>query len=68
MTRSMDDAFSESCSPFLKGGNSALIAAIASEWSFSTNRISVTGITTARMAQIEINWDLITGDLHPPPL
>ena len=27
------------------------------EWSFSTNRISVTRITTA---QIEIKWDLIT--------
>jgi len=31
-----------------------------SEWSFSTNRISVTQITMAQMAQIEIKWDLIT--------
>ena len=30
-----------------------------SEWSFSTNRISVTRITTAQMARIEIKWDLI---------
>ena len=30
MTRSMVDALSESCSPFLKGGSSAFIAAIAS--------------------------------------
>jgi len=31
-----------------------------SEWSFSTNRISVTRITMARMAQIEMKWDLNT--------
>jgi len=30
MTRSMVEAFSELCSPFLKGGNSAFITAIAS--------------------------------------
>ena len=30
MTGSMVDALSELCSPFLKGGNSAFIAAIAS--------------------------------------
>ena len=30
-----------------------------SEWSFSTKRISVTRITTTRMAQIERKWDLI---------
>jgi len=30
MTRSVVDVFSEFCSPFLKGGNSAFIAAIAS--------------------------------------
>ena len=30
MTRSMVDALSELCSPFLKGANSAFIAAIAS--------------------------------------
>jgi len=30
MTRSMVDALSGLCSPFLKGGNSAFIAAIAS--------------------------------------
>jgi len=28
-------------------------------WSFSTNRISVTRITTAQMAHIGIKWDLI---------
>jgi len=31
-----------------------------SEWSFSTNPISVTPITMAQMAQLEIQWDLIT--------
>ena len=31
-----------------------------SEWSFSTNRISVTPITTAQMTQIKIKRDLIT--------
>jgi len=30
MTRSMVDTLSELCSPFVKGGNSALIAAITS--------------------------------------
>jgi len=30
LPRSMADIFSELCSPFLKGGNSILIAAIAS--------------------------------------
>jgi len=59
MTGSMVEALSELCSLFLKGGNSAFIAAI-SEWSFSTPRISVTRITTAQMTRIEIKWDLIT--------
>ena len=59
MTRSMVNAFSELCSPFFKGGNSAFITAIASGL-FSTNRISITRITTAQMAQIELKWDLIT--------
>ena len=40
-------------SPFLKGGNSIFIAAVASGR-------AVTRITTARMAQIERKWDLIT--------
>ena len=31
-----------------------------SEWYFSTKRTSVTRITTAQLAQIEIKWDLIT--------
>jgi len=59
MTRSIVDTLSELWSPFLKGGNSAFIAAIASGF-VSTNRISVTRITTAQMAQIEIKWDLTT--------
>jgi len=47
MTRSMVDALSELYSPFLKGGNSAFIAAM--EWYFFTKGISVTRITTAQM-------------------
>jgi len=31
-----------------------------SEWSFSSNQMRVTRITTAQMVQIEIKWDLIT--------
>jgi len=57
MTWSIVGALSELCSPFLKGGNFAFIAAIASV--FSTNRTSVTQIATAQMAQIEIKWDII---------
>jgi len=45
--------------PILKG-RQLHIHCSDSEWSFSTNRISVTRITTTQMAQIEINWDLIT--------
>jgi len=47
------DALLELCSPFLNGSNSAFIAAIASEWSFSKKQISVTRITTAWMGKIE---------------
>jgi len=56
MTQSMVDTLSELCSPFLKGGNYAFIASIES----ATKQISVTPITTAQMAQIEIKWDLIS--------
>jgi len=59
MSRSSVDALSELCSPFLKEGNSAFIAAI-NEWSFSKRRILVTRITTAQMVQIKRKWDLIT--------
>ena len=59
MSRSRVYALSELCLPFLQGGNSAFIAAIASGL-FPKNRISVTRITTARMDQIERKWDLIT--------
>ena len=55
MTRSIADALSELCTPFLKGGNSAFLAAIASGLFPQTE--SVTRIT---MAQIEIKWDRIT--------
>jgi len=51
-------ALSELCFPLLKGGNSTLIAAMAS--GLSKKQISVIPITTARMAQIERKWDLIT--------
>jgi len=54
MTRSMVDALSELCFPFL--GRQLRIHCSDSEWSFSTNQISVTRITSA---QIEIKWDLI---------
>ena len=46
MTRSRVDAPSELCSLFLKGR--------------SEDRISVTRITTARMAQLERELDLVT--------
>jgi len=59
MTRSVVDALSDLCSPYLKGGNSSFIAAIASGL-FTIKRISVTRITTVQIAQIEIKWDLIT--------
>ena len=55
----MADALSELCSPFLKGGNSTFIAAIASG-PFLKKRISVMRITMTRMEQIETKWDLIT--------
>jgi len=45
--------------PILKGSQ-LHIHHSESKWSFSTNRISVTQITTAQMAQIEIKSDLIT--------
>ena len=49
----------ELCSPFFKGAEFALIAAIANGF-FSKKRISVIRITTARMVQIERKWDPIT--------
>jgi len=55
MTRSMVNALSELCSPFLKGDNSAFIAEIASGL-FPKPNVS-SRITTA---QIEIKLDLIT--------
>jgi len=45
--------------PILKG-RQLRIHCSDSEWSFFTNRISVTRITTAQMVQIGIKWDLIT--------
>ena len=45
--------------PILKGSQLHIYCS-DSEWSFSTNRISVIRITTAKMAQIEIRWDLIS--------
>ena len=56
MTRSIADVLSELCSPFLKGGNSAFTAAIASGLFLQTEYRSLEKIT----AQIEIKWDLIT--------
>jgi len=52
MTRSMVNALSELCSPSLKGGNPAFIAAIADGLFPQT--------AYGPMAQIEIEWDLIT--------
>ena len=45
--------------PFIKG-RQLRIRHSDSQWPFSTNRILVTQITTAQMAQIEVKWDLIT--------
>ena len=59
MPRSSVNALSDLCSSLLKGGNSASIAAIASGL-FPKKQISVIQITTARMVQIEIKWNLIT--------
>ena len=42
-------------SPILKGKQPRMHCS-DSEWPFSTNRISVTGLTTT---QIDIKWDLI---------
>jgi len=50
----MVGALSELCFPFLKGGNSAFIAAIASGL-FPQNEYQ-----SLEMAQIDIKWDLIT--------
>jgi len=51
MTRSMVDALSELCSPFVKVGNFAFIAAIASGHIPQNEYGSI--------AQIKIKWDLI---------
>jgi len=59
MTRSMVGAFFGVVFPILKG-RQLRIHHSDSEWSFSTNQILVTRITTAQMVQIEIKWDLIT--------
>jgi len=64
MTRSMVDALSELCSPFLKRGKSAFIAAIASGLFPQTEY----RLNTAQMAQIEIRWGLITKTLYPSDL
>jgi len=53
------DALSELYSPLVKGRNSTFTPAIASGL-FPKKRISVTRITTARMAQIGRKWDLST--------
>ena len=45
--------------PILKG-RQLRIHYSDNEWSFSTNPISVTRLTTLQMAQIEIKGDLIT--------
>jgi len=54
--RSKVDTLLQLCSPILKGGNSALIPALA----IGLFTITITRITTARAAQIEGKWDLIT--------
>jgi len=56
--RSTVNALLELCSPFLKGSNSAFIAAMASGL-FPKKRILVTQITMTRMVQIERKEDLI---------
>jgi len=53
MARSAVDAISELCSSFLKGGEPALIASIASGLCIHA-LLSISRITTAQMAQIEI--------------
>ena len=58
VTQSMVEALSELYSPFLKE-RQLQIHCSNSEWAFSKHRISVTEVTTAQTAQIEIKWDLI---------
>ena len=59
MTRLMVDGLSELCSPFLKGGNSAFIAAIENG-RFPQSKYRSLEKLRPKWPKIEIKWDLIT--------